>query len=250
MAKDKKLVAPKFTSCKLKFVWPKLTEPDYGNKEFPKPNGEFSVKGVGKADDPEVQALIAKLQPFHDEAVSRGEAAFKGLKVDVRKKLKAVTVNPLYTELFDEETEEPTGEIAFKFSMTHSGEYKSGPKQGKKWYRRPAIFDARGSLMKPAPDIWGGTIGRIAFELGIDKEGIPGYFIPGTGAVGLSLRLTAVRILDLVQSGERDAASYGFDEEEEGYEYDPSTVQSKDSNEDGEDQSSGVEASGDDNPDF
>src|SRR5207247_3604884 len=105
------------------------------------------------------------------------------------------SVTPPYTAIHEEETHEPTGQIEIKVAMQASGTYKSGPKQGKKWKRSPGIFDAKGNEMKPAPSIWGGTIGRVAFEVGLNKEGLPGYFIPATGAAGLTLRLQAARIL-------------------------------------------------------
>ncbi|UYO47828.1 hypothetical protein KQX64_17875 [Rhodopseudomonas palustris] len=252
MAKDAKKTKITGISPKLRFKYPKLNEPDYGTKEFPKPDGEFSTKAVGRLDDPEVQAFIAKWQPLHDEAIKRAEAEFAKLPVATRKKLGKVTVNPLYTELYDEETEEPTGEVEFKFAMQASGTYKSGPKQGKKWHRKPDIFDAKGNKMNPAPSIWGGTIGRVAFEVGTDKEGQPGYFIPGTGAAGLTLRLAAARIIELVSEGSKDASAYGFDDEEDGYEYDPSSVQSNDDasgSDAGDGEGSGGDA-GSDNPDF
>lgn len=246
--------APQGVTFKGIYKWPKLNEPDYGTKEYPKPDGEYSVKLVGELSDPEVQAFLAKWQPMHDEAIKRAEAEFKALPVATRKKLEKVTVNPLYTEQYDEETEEPTGKIEIKFAMTASGTYKSGPKQGKKWRRKPAIFDAKGNLMNPAPSIWGGTVGRVAFEVGLNKEGQPGYFIPATGAAGLTLRLQAARVIQLVSEGARDAASYGFGEEEEGYEYDPSSVQSGEGDAGGDDtgseQGSDGASSGDENPDF
>ncbi|NPU64618.1 DUF2815 domain-containing protein [Bradyrhizobium sp. 83012] len=253
MASTKRPTSPKGTSFKGIFKFPKLNDPDYGTKEYPKENGEFSTKLVGRIDDPDVQAFIAKWQPMHDEAIKRAEAEFKALPVATRKKLEKVTVNPLYTEIYDEETEEPTGEIEIKFAMQYSGVYKSGPKQGQKWTRRPAIFDAVSKQpMKKVPQIWGGTVGRIAFEVGLNKEGQPGYFIPATGAAGLTLRLQAARIIDLVSAGQRDASGYGFgDEEEGGYAYDPSS-ESEDGGkaEDGEQSSGGSGEAGDDNPDF
>lgn len=253
MAKDtKKFTKITGVSPKLRFKYPKLNEPDYGSKEFPKPDGEFSTKAVGRLDDPQVQAFIAKWQPMHDEAIKRAEAEFAKLPVATRKKLGKVTVNPLYTELYDEETEEPTGEVEFKFAMQASGTYKSGPKQGKKWHRRPEIFDAKGNKMHPAPSIWGGTIGRVSFEVGTDKEGQPGYFIAGTGVAGLTLRLAAARIIELVSEGSRDASSYGFDDEEEGYQYDPSSVKQDDADDAGEagGEQTGSDEAGSDNPDF
>lgn len=226
---------PTGTSFKGAFVYPKLSDVDYGSDEYPQPDGRFSVGVKGSLDDPKVKAWIAKYQPMHDEAIARAKAAFKKLKPETRKKLKSVTVQPLYETLYDED-EKPTGEIVVKFAMRYSGEYKSGKREGETWYRTPAIFDASGKQMiyfredddgvphrvKSMPDIWGGTVGRIAFEVGIDKEGNPGYFIPATGVAGLSFKLEAARIIDLVTKGQRTASSYfGEDDEDgDGYSYD------------------------------
>lgn len=244
-----KLKAPQFVSFKGTLVYPKLHEVDYGSKDYPKPDGEFSTKLRGRLDDADVKAFIAKLQPLHDVAVENARAAFKELKVETRKKLKDITVNQLYTTCYDKETEEPTGEVEFKFSMKHKIEIKKGPKAGKSFLKYPAIFDAKGNLMKPVPEIWGGSVARVSFEVGIDREGQPGYFIPGTGACGLSLRLQAARIIDLVQGGARSASDYGFDGEEEGYEYSPADTTDATSEESTEGTAGGVGPS-DDNPDF
>lgn len=263
MAKSTKPKAPSFVTPKLTFKFPKLSEPDFGNKDYPKPDGEFSVIGVGKADDPEVKAMIAKLQPYHDAAIKNAKAEFEALKPAQRKKLEKITIQPLYAETVDED-EEPTGEVEFKFSMRYSGVFKQGPKEGQKWFRVPDIFDARGNKLpyfdknrkpvKGMPGIWGGTVGRIAFELGLNKEGEPGYFIPATGLSGLSLRLQAARIIDLVSGGQRSASDYGFDDEEDGYEFDKNSLKEEDDSEDNtskEDNAGGVDSStDDDNPDF
>jgi hypothetical protein len=220
MADNKKPKAPTLSSPRLVFKYPKLTEPDFGNQQYPKPDGEFSLKGIAKLAAPSTQAFIAKLQPLHDAAVEKAEEEFKKLKAETRKKLGAVKVNDLYTVLLDQETEEETGEIEFKFAMKHSGEYKKGPKQGQTWRRYPALFDAKGkalvvrdkkgNLLPNAPQIWGGTVGIVSFE---PSE----YFIPGTGAAGLKLNLSAVQIIELVSGGQRSASAYGF-KEEDGYE--------------------------------
>lgn len=118
MANNKRPQAPKGTTFKAKFKWPKLNEPDYGTKEFPKPDGEFSVKAVGQVNDPDVQAFIAKWQPVHDEAIKRAEEEFKKLPIATRKKLEKVTVNPLYTELYDEECQS-----AFKFDPVSASNF-------------------------------------------------------------------------------------------------------------------------------
>lgn len=220
MAEAKKKL-PSFTSPRLVFKFPKLVEADFGSEQYPKPDGEFSTKAIGKASDPGVQRLLKQLQPLHDAAVEKAEEEFKKLKAETRKKLGGVNVNDLYTELLDQETEEPTGEIEFKFAMKHRIEIKKGPNAGKTIYRYPALFDAKGKplivrdkkgkLLPNAPQIWGGTVGIVSFEAS-------DYFIPGTGAAGLKLNLTAVQIIDLVSGGQRSASSYGFSAQEDGYE--------------------------------
>jgi hypothetical protein len=210
MADDKKKKLPSFTTPRLRLAWPKLTAPDYGTKEYPKPDGEYSTKAVGRLDDPEVKKLIAALQPAYAEAMKEAQEAFAALKPETRKKLKAVTENPLYTELLDKETEEPTGEVEFKFAKRASFEAKKGPKAGQKVHIKVPLFDARGVAITKAPEIWGGTVARVSFTASP-------YFIPGTGAAGLKLNLDAVQIIELRQSGGRDATGYGFGQEEDGY---------------------------------
>lgn len=206
---------PKFTTPKGTFKFPKLDKPDFGTKEYPKPDGEFSVKLVLKAGSPEANELIKKLQPLHDEAVSAGKAAFKELKVDQRKKLGDVKVNELFTTVYDQETEEPTGEIEFKFARKASGTFKKGPKDGEKWHAKVDLYDAKGLPMRKAPAIWGGTVGKVSFEASA-------YFIPGTGAAGLKLGLLGAQIIELVSGGQRSASSHGFGEED-GYSYEEGT---------------------------
>jgi hypothetical protein len=196
---------PKFTTPKGVFKFPRLNEPD---TKFNK-NGEYSVKLI--VPMAEAKALADKLAPAFDAAKLEGETRFKELPVASRKKLGELTVNPLFTEVFDEETEEPTGEVTFNFKMTASGVSK---KTNKPWSRKPAIFDATGKPMVNAPSIWGGTVGKVSFEV------VP-YWNAAAGACGLSLRLQAVQVIDLVSGGGRSAGEYGFGEEE-GYAHDPS----------------------------
>jgi hypothetical protein len=77
-------------------------------------------------------------------AVAEAEEQFKQLKIDSRKKLGKVSVNPLYETLYDKETEEPTGEVKFTFKRRASGTFKKGPKTGQKWSHKLAVFDSKG----------------------------------------------------------------------------------------------------------
>lgn len=228
MAEEKKKKRPSLTSGKGTFKYPRLNEPDYGNEKFPKPDGEFSVTLIKSLADAEkfintpFKALEGKtLNELHAEAIAAGEKAFKELKVEQRKKLKQVTANPLFATIYDEETEEPTGNVSFKFAMKYKvDEWKNNVKTGKKRTNEMVIFDAKGLRMSKAPNIWGGTVGKVSFSPGA-------YFIAGTGAAGLKLALNAVQIIELVSNGAKSASGYGF-EEEEGYAYEESTAEAKD----------------------
>ncbi|WP_043879582.1 DUF2815 family protein [Azorhizobium caulinodans] len=200
----KKSKDPSFTSPKGTFKFPRLTEPDFKYKA----EGEYSLKLI--VPRPEAQPLIDKLQPLWDEAIDAGKAAFKELPVATRKKMEAqgkgFTANPFFSPVYGDDEEE-TGEVEFKFSMTHSGEYKKGPKAGQKWTRSPSLFDAKGKPLPKSVQIWGGTLGRVSFE-------VAPYWVPGQASAGLSLRLKAVQVIDLVSGGQRSASSYGFTEED------------------------------------
>ncbi|MEY9719299.1 hypothetical protein ABIA22_001789 [Sinorhizobium fredii] len=218
MAKEAKKKLPQFTTPRGTFVYPKLTEPDYGTKDYPKPDGEYSLKLRMSREDAE--AFVNRknkdgvsVQSLYDDAMREAEAAFAELKVETRKKLGAVKPNELYTVLYDQETEEPTGEVEFKFKMKASGETKKGPRAGTKWSRKPDLFDAKGRKIGGGVNIWGGSEGKVSFV------GSP-YFIPGTAAAGLRLMLGGVQVIELVSNGSRAADSYGFGQEE-GFGYDP-----------------------------
>lgn len=230
---DKRPPRPKLTSPRGTFVFPKLTEPD---TKF-KAEGEYSVKLRLAAGDDATQAFLAKLEPLHAAAVVKGEAEFAKLPVASRKKLGKATVNPFYSEVFDKETEEPTGEIEVKFTMKASGVVKDGPRKGKPWTQAPDIFDAKGHAMTKPPAIWGGTVGKVSFEVG-------DYFIPGTGVCGLTLGLRGVQVIDLVSAGgARSAKEHGFGEEDGGYEYEEAAGG-------GGDTGTHAEGASDDNEDF
>lgn len=197
MAKETKKKNPTFTTPRGIFQYPKLNEPDFKYKE----GGEYGVKLVLSAED--AQPLIDKLTPLYDEAIAAGEAEYAELPVATRKKTPFKT-SDFYTPVYDEESEEETGDVVFTFKMLASGTNK---KTGKTWERKPVIFDAKGKPIPKPPAIWGGTEGKVNFEASP-------YFTVTAGA-GLSLRMNAVQILELVSGGmARSASAYGFGEEE------------------------------------
>lgn len=205
---QKRPAKPKMITPKGTFVWPKLTEPDYGTKEFPKEDGEYSVKIQFDSTDPAFIAFRAKVDKLHAVAIEQAEEQFSEMKVAQRKKLGQITINDAFSEVYDEETEEPTGMVEMKAKMKASGEVKKGPRAGKKWTRKPDLFDAKGiKLPTKGLNIGGGTSGKLSVSLN-------DYFIPSNAACGISFQLEGVQIIDLVSFGAKKASDHGFGEEE------------------------------------
>lgn len=216
MAEKPKL--PKFKTPKGTLSFPKLNEMD---TKFKKANsiGTYSCNMIFDANDAAFKDLIERLQPLHDEAVAEARAKFKELKVAARKKLQdkngdeGIDINPIYSVLYDEETEEETGEVKVSFSRSAGGTSKAG----KPWKAKFPIFDAKGQKMGYAgantlPPIWGGTTAKVSFE-------VSPYFVEGTGLCGIKLTPLGVQIIDLKSGGGATAEDLGF-EEEDGFEYD------------------------------
>jgi hypothetical protein len=208
--------------------WPKLTDPDYGNAEYPKPEGEYSVKLVWDESDPAFQKFAAKMQPYIDEAEAAGKAAFDALKKPQRDKLGALKVNPLFTPIYDAD-ENPTGQVEMKLTMKASGVVKRGPREGKKWTRSPALFDALGRKITKKVEIWGGS--EIIVSINFVKGG---YFIAGTGVCGLKCQLDAVQIVTLRAGGTKSAGDYGFGAQEGGFNADDIADEDRDTDSDDE----------------
>jgi hypothetical protein len=201
---DKKAKAVRYTTPKGIFVYPYLIKPDFGQGQFANTKGVYKVNL--RLTREEAEPLLEILQPLYDQAIADGEAAFAKLKVEARKKLKSLTETPLFDVEYDQETEEETGNIVFKFNTTASGVNA----KGEAWQRSLPLFDAKGKATKPSM-VGGGTIGKVSFE-------VSPYFIPATGVAGLKLYLMAAQILELSEGGSGGSASgYGFGAEE-GYE--------------------------------
>jgi len=218
----------RYTSPKGIAQWPRLNEPDYKYK----PEGEFSVKLAYDPNDGDVQKMVKTLEKKRDEL-------FAAWLSENPKKKKIAEVAPVFAEEMDEDGEE-TGRITITFKMRHKVTSK---KTKKTFLLTPDIFDAHKRLMKNPPKIGSGSTLRVSFEVG-------GFFVESAKKFYLTIRMVAVQVIDLVEWGVRDADSYGFDEEDDGFEAsdDHTTAPSK-SDEDGEGDGDGDDA-GDDDGDY
>ncbi len=218
----------RFTSPKGVAQWPRLNEPDYKYK----PEGEFSVKLAYDPADADVSKMVKTLEKRRDEL-------FQQWLSENPKKKKTAEVAPVFADEVDEDGDE-TGRITMTFKMRH----KVTSKKTKKTFTlTPDIFDAHKRLMKNPPKVGSGSTLRVSFEIG-------GFFVESAKKFYLTMRMVAVQVIDLVEFGVRDAGSYGFDEEDGGFEADDNhtTAASKsdDDDGDGDDDSGNDDGDGDD----
>lgn len=173
--------------------FPNLTKP---NTKF-KAEGVYDVRLILSPED--ASALEAKCAAVRQEAVNQRveEAVKKGKKLNPSK----VKLGDLPVKPFLDADENETGDFIANFKMVASGVSK---KTGNKWTRKPALFDSKNKPVDSSKVIiWGGSILKVAFE-------IAPFYTDLVGA-GASLRLQAVQILKLVEGGDGDASSYGFE---------------------------------------
>lgn len=175
----------RLTTPKATFRFPKLIEPE---TKF-NPEGDYKVAAVIPAAD---------AQQLADQLDALFEAHKASLKTQAPgQKFKAV--EPSYG--FEEYNGEPVFVISAKMKA------KGVSRDGRAWTSAPALFDASGAAVKDRESLrgmWSGTTGRVSFEA------CP-FYNPSLGA-GITLRLKAVQIIDLVESG-GSADSFGFQEE-------------------------------------
>jgi hypothetical protein len=230
----KKPARPSYTSPKGIFRYPYLVTPDFGSKEYPIPEGEFKVQLI--LSEADAQPMIDLLDDAFKEAVREGEEKFAKLDIKSRKKFGELKTNDLYDIEYDQETEEPTGNLIFKFATKASG--VNAKKQ--KWERAIPLFDAKGKSVK-LKGIGGGTVGKIGFEAAP-------YFIAGSGTAGLKLYLTGVQVIELRQGGSnRSADSFGFGQEDG---FDASEIEDENDSGFGDESTGKGSDDEEDNPDF
>jgi hypothetical protein len=189
-----KMTTPRGTAS-----WPRLNTPD---TKFDAA-GKYSCKLVLRADDPQVQAFVAKLEKMRDDFLADTVAALKAdKKAALAMELKAGDIIKVER---DQETGEETGNLIFMASMKATGTRKDGSS----WSQKPTIFDARGKALERPPVISGGT------ELKLSVEVEP--FINQTSKLAvLSTRLKAAQVIKLSSGGARSFDDHGFEVEEDG----------------------------------
>jgi len=202
-------------------IWPRLNAPD---TKFDA-DGVFSAKLAFDGDDAAANTLIKKLKGIRDEA-------FKQYISENPKFKKVAKVVDFFHPELDEEGDE-TGRTLMNFKMKHKVTAK---KTQKVYLMKPTIINAKKAVLKNPPNIGGGSVLKVSFE-------VNPYFNAKDKEFGLSLRLVAVQIIELVEFGGNAAAANDFDDED-GYDGEGAegTEDGEDEAEDGEE---GAEDEGD-----
>jgi hypothetical protein len=181
--------APRFVTPTGVAQYPHLTKPD---TKF-NPDGEYKVSL--ELDAHAAEEIVSFLDEQFEQAVASAKKENPGKKIkegDV-----PYSVN------------EENGKVTVRFKL----KAKVTPKKGEPWDQKVAIFDAKGQPITGEIKIGGGTKMKVSYEL------VP-YYTAIAGA-GISLRVRAVQIIELVEYGSgAQAGSFGFGEED-GYEAAP-----------------------------
>jgi len=168
-------------------LWAKVFEPDTRYV----PEGEYSIQVVV----PETEAAEVCEQLENMAQAKLAEV------VKEQPKLK----NVLSTRTpFEDETDEagnPTGNVLFKTKM--KARIKS--RDGRVYEQKPAVVDAKRTPLDGSQLIGNGSLVKVAVEP------VP-YMMQSTKQVGVTLRLKAVQIINLVEYG--NTTSSIFDEED------------------------------------
>ena len=176
--------------AKGKALWAKIFEPD---TKFD-PNGIYSIDLI----IPETEAQ--ELCEYLDSVVQK---RFDEEVKEYPKKKATLSTKLPYEIDFDEDGNE-TGNLKFRFKLKAKGQTRDG----REYEQKPVVVDAKRKPMTTETAIGNGSIVKVAYEP------IP-YVMASTKQVGVSLRLKAVQIIDLVEYG--GGAASVFDDED-GYE--------------------------------
>lgn len=188
--------------------YPHLLEMDkYQLKEHGKQ--EFNTKLILAADESDfVEAVNAEAQAAFDAAVEKLMEG-DGKKKALAKKLELYVP---YDMAVDDEGDE-TGEYEFKMKCAAGGTNKDG----EDWSKELPIFDAEGQPVKgdnrKQMKLWGGS--RIAVAI----QCIP-FMNDAAKNAGVSLRITAVQVIEAKGGADQSADSFGFGVVEGGFKAD------------------------------
>lgn len=172
-----------------KAQWSKVFEPD---TRFV-PEGEYSVQVI--VPETEAQDLCEQLDGLVEAKLAEA--------VKEQPKLKAVLSTRQGYETDMDDGGNPTGNLIFKTKM--KARIKS--RDGRVYEQKPAVVDAKRTPLDGKQLIGNGSTVKVAVEP------VP-YVMQSTKQVGVSLRLKAMQVIDLVEYGNNTNSIF---DEEDGY---------------------------------
>jgi hypothetical protein len=193
--------------------------PPYGNAKDKPPQWKVTLKL--RKSEPEVQAFLADLQARYDKNLAEAE-------LEETPKAKAERLKSKNPELgadlpFKDEIDEQGQETGYALVNLKQGAYAVSQKTGERWDFFVDLFDAKGTRIdRDKVRIGGGSKIIAAFEVST--------FFTEIGA-GLSLRLKAVQVLERVEGQGKDAAGYGF-RQQDGFSAEEADARGEDATED------------------
>jgi len=169
-------------------LWAKVFEPD---TKF-NPLGDFSIN---------LQMPVADAAVMSEKLESIVQAEFKeAIEKDPRLK-NTLSTQEVCQPVYDRDTGDDTGNVEFKFKL----KAKVQKRDGTYYEQQPAVLDSKKVPIGKDTLIGNGSKVKVAFEP------IP-YVMSSTKKVGVSLRMKAVQVIDLVEYG--NSATSVFDEED------------------------------------
>ena len=171
-----------------KAMWAKVFEPD---TKF-NPLGDYSINiQMSEAD---AAPMCEKLEGIIQETFKKAVKEKPPLK-------NSLTTQDVMQPVYDRETGDPTGDVEFKFKL----KAKVQKRDGSYYEQQPVVLDSKKTPLTGDTLVGNGSKVKVAFEP------IP-YVMQSTKKVGVSLRLKAVQVIDLVEYG--NTATSVFDEED------------------------------------
>jgi len=169
-----------------KSLWAKVFEPDTRFNE----DGEYSTQVVMPEAD--AAQVCEQLEALIDEEYNK--------VVKEKPQVKATLSKRAITEPEMDQDGNATGNVVFKSKL----KAKIRAKNGQTYKQKVNVVDAKRNPMTGGQLIGNGSVIKIAVEPVT-------YYMPSSKTVGVSLRLKAVQVIDLVEHG---TANSIFDEEE------------------------------------
>lgn len=177
--------------------YPHLNKPDTKWNEA----GEYRCTLI--YDEDVAESLRPKLEELLDKGFETMKKEHYGDNPNTAKAKRCAKLDVPLKAVEDEEGNE-TGTYKLSPKKTASGVKKDGTP----WTAKVQVFDSKGKKLSPVPSIWGGSKLRADID-------VYAYFAAKDNAIGITLELVGVQVIELVAgSGERESA---FGEVEGGY---------------------------------